>query len=119
MTQAGFHGHTNPLESTARTIAHGAQELIQGITPRPRLTREEKREADEALKDKTIVCTFCAGLHAGPSSPACPRLASGKVNGDGTVVEFTFWRDDEWDKSRVVYLEDAIDEPEDDDEPHG
>jgi hypothetical protein len=98
-------------------VLHGAQSLItqvQPIPPRP-LTKDEKKEATAAAKE--IVCIFCAGIHAGPSSPACPRLASGKLNGDGNLTEFTYWADKDWEDSRVnrvVFLEDVAEEDEDD-----
>lgn len=112
MTGPSFHagGPVNPLDSVARNVAHGAQHLIQGLQPKPPvpalpLTAEEKKEAEDAIR-AGAVCLFCASIHPGASSPACPRLASGKLNGDGTVVEFTFWKDGEWDTSRLVPIED-------------
>lgn len=115
MTGPSYHagGPVNPLDATARTVAHGAQSLIQNLQPKPivPLTVQEKADAAEAIKSGAV-CVFCASLHAGASSPACPRLASGKVNGDGTVIEFTFWRDGEWDTSRLIPIEDLDDASE-------
>lgn len=88
-----------------------AARAMQLLSPRPALTKAEGREAKETVKTGGL-CTFCAGIHAGLSSPACPRLASGKVNGDGTVVEFTYWRDGEWDTSRIIFAADIEDAEE-------
>lgn len=103
------------LEAMASHVIHGTQERV--FTPPvipPPVTREEKQLATDLIQ-RGQVCTFCAGLHAGASSPACPRLASGKLNGDGAVVEFTFWADQEWRPAaldRVVFVEDLDDTEE-------
>ena len=103
------------FERAASSVISGAGRLLTPVTPqlpRPILSVAERREAEDAVKAGAL-CLYCAGIHAGPSSPACPRLASGKLNGDGTVVEFSFWRDGEWDTSRVVFAADIEDEGED------
>jgi hypothetical protein len=120
VTGPSYHagGPVNPLDSVARGVVHGAQDLIQNLKPRPTLplTAEEKKEAEDAIKAGAI-CVFCASLHPGASSPACPRLASGKVNGDGKVTEFTFWQDGLWDNSRLVHVEDLDDDDDAEEAP--
>lgn len=118
MTGPSYHagGPVSPLDSVARAVTHGAQDKIAHLQPKPTLplTQQEKKEAEDAVK-AGAVCVFCARIHPGASSPACPRLASGKVNGDGTVIEFTFWQDGSWDTSRSVPVEDLEeDETEED-----
>ncbi len=102
-----------PLDVAATHIAREAQARL-GLAPvvapvRAPLTDAERKQAADLVK-QGAVCAFCAGLHVAPSGPACPRLAAGKLNGDGAVVEFTFWRDGEWDTSRVVFAADATED---------
>jgi len=113
-------GQRQPLlEAMASHVIHGAQERLSIPTrtvTSPSPTQEEKQLASELIQ-RGEVCRFCAGLHAGASGPACPRLASGKVNGDGTVVEFTFWSDAEWRPAaagRVVFVEELDEEDTED-----
>lgn len=99
-----------PLDDIAlRAIAGTQQRIAPVVAPRLPMSKQERDEVEKAVKD-TGICLFCAGIHAGLSGPACPRLASGKLNGDGTVVEFTFWN--EWNTDRVVFPEDIDDEDE-------
>lgn len=98
----------SPLDLAALAAVSGAQRLL-GAAPRLPLTREERIEAEKAAIEGGL-CRFCAGLHAGASTPACPRLAAGRLNGDGDVVEFTFW--ERWDASRVIFAEDIESEDE-------
>lgn len=107
----------SPLEQLAGAViqqTHGRLTPGPPPAPRPALTAEERRDAAELIK-RGDVCRFCAGLHVGASGPACPRLAAGKLNGDGAVTEFTYWRDGEWDTSRLVFAADLDDD--DDGEP--
>jgi hypothetical protein len=99
----------SPLDHLAVEAIQGAQLRLGLISPRPTLTDVEKREAGELVRDGQT-CRFCAGLHVGASGPACPRLAAGKLNGDGDVVEFTFWPDGKWSTDRVVFVADVADE---------
>lgn len=103
-------GATMPLDLAANVAIRETQQRL-GLAPAVRapMTAAEKREA-HALVKAGNTCVFCAGLHVGASGPACPRLASGKLNGDGTVTEFAFWRDGDWDTSRVVFAADVEDE---------
>lgn len=102
----------SPLDHLAGQVIHGTQQrLLPTITSRPALDAAERRDADELISHGNV-CRFCAGLHVGANSPACPRLAGGKLNGDGAVVEFTFWPPHEWDTSRVVFPDALEDEPE-------
>jgi hypothetical protein len=101
------------LDLAALAAVSSAQRLISG-QPRLPISREEREELEKVAADGGI-CRFCAGIHAGSSTPACPRLAGGKLNGDGDVVEFTYWPS--WDASRVIYPEDVDEESEDVSEP--
>lgn len=103
-------GNEPPLDMAAQSVIAGAQRLLDSRGPRSPMTLAEKAEAREAIEKNGALCLFCAGIHVGASTPACPRLASGKLNGDGTVVEFTYWGS--WDATRVVFPED-IEEDED------
>ena len=125
-----------PLEHAAQAAIRAAQDRLGVLTrPRgpypPRLSAEEREEALKAAATDT--CLFCAALHEGASTPACPRLATFKLNGDGKVIEGSFWPDlvsdtatelDEagnvravthaehrgWDTSRVVRVSDAAED---------
>lgn len=99
------------LDLAALAAVGTAQRLLNGA-PRLPVSREEREELEKVAADGGL-CRFCAGIHAGGSTPACPRLASGKLNGDGDVTEFTYWPS--WDASRVIYPED-VDEDLDGDE---
>jgi hypothetical protein len=135
-----------PLEHAAQSALRAAQQRLDAFTGKapvfpPPLTREER---EEALKDAgSTACCFCAAWHPGASTAACPRLATFKLNGDGQVVEGTFWPDgvtdsavevdgdgkvraatyhrtDSWDTTRVVRVSDAAEEePEDGEEEAG
>ena len=75
------------------------------------LTRQEKREAQQAFADGKA-CPDCGGLH----QRACPRvkrqvwLRTGAGAGERTEVEF--WPPG-WDDTGVIWPEDAYD-PDDD-----
>lgn len=134
-----------PLEHAALDAISAARSRIGALTrgalpfPPPSLTAEEK---ESALKDAaSAACRFCASLHPGASTAACPRLATFKLNGDGQVVEGSFWpsgasdeeyvlngknevmrvtvrRRSDWDTSSVVAAADlAEEEDEGDDGP--
>jgi hypothetical protein len=101
------------LDLAALAAVSSAQRLL-GSQPRLPISRAEREELEKVAADGGL-CRFCAGIHAGSSTPACPRLASGKLNGDGDVIEFTYWPT--WDASRVVYPEDVDDPSEETEEP--
>jgi hypothetical protein len=90
----------------ASAFTRGATQMPLPAQLPPVLTTDERTEAEAALAD---MCRLCAGIHAG-SDLACPRLASFKLDGDGNVREGTFWRDGEWDTSRVLFAADAVEE---------
>lgn len=96
------------LDLAALAAVNNAQRLLHGA-PRLPVSREDREELEKVAEDGGL-CRFCAGIHAGASTPACPRLAGGKLNGDGDVTEFTFWPT--WDASRVIYPEDVEDDDE-------
>lgn len=87
--------------------------------PRPPvLTPEDRAEAEKAASENRY-CLYCGGLHAGPSTPACPRLSGGKLDGDGKIVEFTFWPGTDWAEGRVIFAEDAAEDEEGSDDGVG
>lgn len=105
-------GGQSPFDLAAQSALgalSGARPPLSPLLTRPPLTLAERRDAADAIKAGGL-CRFCGGIHVGASTPACPRLASGKLNGDGDIVEFAFWPT--WDATRVVFPEDAEDEPE-------
>lgn len=96
------------LDPAAQSAIRAAQDRMDVLT-RPRfplparehLTGEEK---DSALAEAAqTACAYCGGIHPAAGTAACRRLASFKVNGDGTITEGAFWRDGEWDDSAVVW----------------
>jgi len=107
MPQGGGSPHSQ-LDLAALAAVSSAQRLL-GSQPRLPVTHEEREELERVAADGGL-CRFCAGIHAGGSTPACPRLASGKLNGDGDLIEFTYWPS--WDASRVIYPEDVDEEAE-------
>lgn len=122
-----------PFEQAAQSAIAAARARLEGFTrPRPALTPQEREEALEAVDGKET-CLFCGGLHHGASTPACPRLATFKLNGDGQVAEGSFWpegitdaaceldgqgqvravtfhRNDQWDTTQIVRAADAAEE---------
>jgi hypothetical protein len=103
-----------PTQALASGVIAGAKHRIREVTipppafpprERPRLTEEQKAEAAGIPP-----CKLCASLHAG-GELACPRLASFRLD-RGELVEGTYWRDGEWDASRVVYAEEIAAEAE-------
>jgi hypothetical protein len=58
-------------------------------------------------------CAFCGRIHAGLSTPGCPRVAACEMDGDGKVRSIQFWPDGEWDTSGTYSAADV----ETDDEP--
>jgi hypothetical protein len=128
------------LDHTAQQAIRMAQDrlgvLTRGSFPLPvkKLSDEEKTEALKSAKESA--CRFCAGLHPGASTPACPRLATFKTNGDGEVTEGSYWPESVtdsaidldkdgnligvhheihvgWNTDRVVFIEDITEDGED------
>lgn len=112
MTHGGIHqlgaGQGPPLEPLAAQTLAAMRGASRPPVPRP-LTSEERAEAEEAARANRY-CLYCGGFHAAPSTPACPRLSGGKLDGDGKLVEFTFWPGRDWAEGRVVFAEDAMEE---------
>ena len=99
------------LEETAQAAIAAARGQRPHIPPgyeRAQLTDEERAEAAKAKNDSKL-CGLCAGVHALPSSAACPRLVSFELNGDGSIKSGTFRTDSKW-QSRVVLAEDLAEE---------
>ena len=120
-----------PCEQAAQSAIAAARMRVEGFSrPRPVLTPEER---EEALKRADETCRYCAAFHPGASTPACPRLATFEVNGDGMVIKGSFWpegvsdaaveldgegavrvvtfhKHDEWDTSQIVRVADAAEE---------
>lgn len=112
--------HGRPLLESAAEQAISAARARAGIGQAPRfpfpqrhkLTEQDREAAKEAAK---AACTLCGGLHAGPNTPACPRIRTFKLDGDGRVVEGEFWQDGMFDAGRILFVADALDEAEDED----
>jgi hypothetical protein len=137
VTHPGVSVPTSPgtpiFDQVAQSAIAQARARVEGFTrPRPPLTPEQRQEALEAAEEGAA-CRFCAGLHAGASTPACPRLATFELNGDGAVIKGSFWpegisdaaveldgegavravtfhKHDEWDTSQIVRAADAAEE---------
>lgn len=108
-------GQVPPLENVAEsTLARMRGQLEPQRYPPP-LSPEERADAEEAARANRF-CKFCAGLHAMPSGPSCPRLASFELDGDGEVKAGTFWKGTSWAEGRVVLAEDATEEGDDGDD---
>lgn len=82
-----------------------------GYEPLP-LTAEEREEARRAEHQRDPVCGLCAGYHYGPSTTACPRLASFELGTDGTLRSGTFFAGLKWAKGRVVFKADTLEKEE-------
>jgi hypothetical protein len=125
------------LEGPARDAIGMARSRVDALTrvqppiPVKALTAEEK---ETALKDAAAAaCRFCAAIHPGASTAACPRLATFKLNGDLDVTEGSFWPSgatetvvvtdgagkvlsvtqttrNDWDVTRVVFADDLAEE---------
>lgn len=133
-----------PLEHAARQALRDAQDCLGVLAGRPVFPLVPKQEREEALENaKDTACAYCGGWHEGASTPACPRLATFELNGDGKVVKGTFWpdgaedwaveldgegkvraltfhRSSSWDTSRVVRVADMAEEtPEEDSDGGG
>jgi hypothetical protein len=93
----------------ARARAGIGQPITFPFAARHKLTEDERKEAQAAAKD---ACTLCGGIHAAPNSPACPRIRTFELNPDGRVVKGEFWRDGEFDASRILFVADAMDDSE-------
>ena len=107
----GGGGFTRPpLENAASSVLAAARGRMGGQRPFPmpppqKLTAEQQAEAIDTIA-KGGGCGLCGGIHAA-SEHGCPRLASFRLDGDGQVVEGTFWPDGSWDRSSVVFATDA------------
>ena len=91
------------LEAAAHELEAEATRLraelaaSRAMVPAEPLTDEDKQRL---LASK---CVSCGGSH----SIACPRVKRMRFRADGqTPVEVEFFPDDQWPKSRVVFLED-------------
>lgn len=72
------------------------------------LTDADKAAIADALANGGQgLCAACGAIHVKPSTPACPRLATWELNGDGSLKAGSNWPDGWWDSSRVLYPEDA------------
>jgi len=105
-----YGGSAPPFESLGQQVLATARARMDPRSPQvPVLTPQERAEAEQAAAEQRN-CLYCGGLHAGPSTPACPRLASFDLDGDGRVKSGTFWPGLEWAKGRVVLAEDVHEE---------
>lgn len=106
-----WSGSRPPFDPAAASTLGAVRQRLAGERPHPAqppLTEAERTEAQKAGH-----CQFCAGIHAGMSTPACPRLATFKLDGDGKVMEGSFWPGTDWAPGRVIFAEDAAEEPGD------
>ena len=138
-TSPGFPALDPVAQQAIRAAQSRLDVLTRGKFPFPvrQLTEDEKAEALKTAKDDA--CKFCAALHPGASTAACPRLATFKVNNDGIVIEGSFWpegvTDSEitmdgqgnvtsvthrehvgWNTARVVFVSDVADDEAEGDE---
>jgi hypothetical protein len=68
-----------------------------------KLTAEQQAEAIQTIAGGGG-CPICGGIHA--AEPwGCPRLSSFRRDADGMIVEGTYWRDGEYDTSKIVYAD--------------
>jgi hypothetical protein len=105
-------GSRPPFEDEAARVLAAARRAT--VPQRPVLTQREKTEAQEAARQQRH-CALCGGIHAMPSTAACPRLASFELDGDGKVRAGTFWPGKRWSKGRVLLAEDAHEDGEEED----
>lgn len=72
------------------------------------LSPEEAEEAKRAEAQHDPVCGLCGGYHYGPSTTACPRLASFELDGEYKLKAGTFWPGREWAEGLVVFKADVL-----------
>ena len=134
----GFPGLEGPAQQAIRMAQDRLGVLTRGQFPFPvkKLSDEEKEDALKSAKDDA--CYLCGAFHAAPNTPACPRVATFRLDGDGRLVEGSFFPsaisdsavdlDSEgkvigvhhethvgWDTSRVVFISDVADDAAGDD----
>jgi hypothetical protein len=108
MYQMGGGGE-QPFDRSGAEVIGAMRSALGGRQPYQRaLTEQERTEAQQQAQR----CLFCAGIHAGMSTPGCPRLASFKLDGDGRITEGTFWEGTDWAAGRVIFAEDAAEDSE-------
>ena len=119
MTTPGVSRGQPPFDQTAQdaiAAARGQPRYVrppEGYEPFP-LTPEEKAEARKPAA-RSGACFLCGCEHALPNTPACPRLASFEVDGEGRVKAGTFRPGKKWAKGLAVFIADLLEE----DEPDG
>ena len=91
-------------DQAAHSIAAVRGERRRPVPPPP-LTEDDKAEAAK-VGQAGLYCGLCGGAHAMPSTPACPRLASFELDGEGKLKAGTFWPGLKWAKGRVALIED-------------
>src|SRR5580693_6148014 len=98
-TSPGFPALDPVAQQAIRMAQSRLDVLTRGNLPFPvkKLTDEEKAEALKTAKDEA--CLLCGAFHPAPNTPACPRVATFKLNGDGKLVEGSFWPDAATDSS--------------------
>jgi hypothetical protein len=104
-------GGEQPFDRPGADVISAMRSALGGRQPYQRpLTEEERTEAGQRTDDE--VCRFCLGLHKFPGGPGCPRLATFKLNGDGLLIEGSYWPGKEWAQGRVVLVEDIHEDGE-------
>jgi len=105
-----------PLDPAAQSAISAAQERLAVLTrqrvqlPGRPLSSTEKDEA--LLAAAGSACVLCGGIHPGAGTPACPRVATFELNGDGTVIRGSFWPEGQWDTGKVVFPADLAEQDE-------
>ena len=99
-------GHSRPPLENAAAAALAAARGRMG-TPRPQFPPPQKLSAEtEAQVLQTVAeggaCPCCGGVHFA-ADYGCPRLSSFRRDADGMLVEGTYWKDSEWDSSRIMF----------------
>jgi hypothetical protein len=70
-----------------------------------RLTPDEQADARQLFQQPERVCGYCGGIHM----RACPRVREIEFYDSGKLKRMTFWREDEWNDSFIVWPEMAYD----------
>jgi hypothetical protein len=105
--------HRSPILDASRARPETPRPAGPRFPRQPKhLSPEVRAEALEQFKSNQS-CQFCGGLHAGLSTPACPRIASFELNADGAMSAATYWPSGDWDASEVIFSTDT----EEPDEP--
>ena len=129
----GFPGLEGPAQQAIRMAQDRLGVLTRGQFPFPvkKLSDEEKEDALKSAKDDA--CYLCGAFHAAPNTPACPRVATFRLergrqaggrllfpsaisdsavdlDSEGKVIGVHHETHVGWDTSRVVFISDVADD---------